>query len=114
MVPRYTTAGKASRIVGGIDYQSKNWSRKRRVVARKQYDQRTHQADLRLIQTNIVHTTDRNHEGFAASFLPSPTRSSTSSLTVPGANMERWIGEFKSECYGARASASNSRPTVGA
>ena len=64
MVDRYTTAGKASRIIGGIDYQSTNWSRKRCIVARKQYDQRTHQAALRLVQTNIVHTTNQNHDGY--------------------------------------------------
>ena len=61
MVGRYTTAGRASRIIGGIDYQSTKWSHKRRIIARKQYDQRTHQADLRLVQTNIVHTTDLNN-----------------------------------------------------
>lgn len=106
MVPRYTTAGKASRIVGGIDYQSKNWSRKRRVVARKQYDQRTHQADLRLIQTNIVHTTDRNHEGFCGELSSISNEKLYEQSYCARANMERWIGEFKSECYGARASAS--------
>ena len=106
MVSRDTTSGKASRMIGGVDYQCKNWTRKRRVVARKQYDQRTHQADLRLIQTNIVHTTDRNHEGFCGELSSISNEQLYEQSYCARANMERWIGEFKSECYGARASAS--------
>lgn len=105
MVDRYTTGGKASRILGGIDYQAKSWTKKRRVVARKQYDRRTRQVDLRLIQTNIVHTTDRSHEGFCGELSSVNNEKLYEQVYCGRANMERWIGEFKSECFGARASA---------
>lgn len=59
-----------------------------------------------MIQTNIVHTTDRNHEGFCGELSSISNEKLYEQSYCARANMERWIGEFKSECYGARASAS--------
>lgn len=105
-VERFTESGHSSRLIGKLDYQAKSWTKKRRVVARKQYLHGAAQGDLRLIQTNIVHTQDRNHPGFSGE-LSSISNEKLYEKTYCGrANMERWIGEFKSECFGARASAS--------
>ena len=100
-VKRYTDAGSSSRLIGKLDYQAKSWSSKRRVVARKQYLYGATQGDLRLIQTTIVQMTGRSHTGFSGE----RSAISNEKLYESRANMERWIGEFKSECFSARASA---------
>lgn len=49
---RYTTAGTAAQIIGATDWNAKSWNQPRRVIARKRFDRRTCQLDLRLIQTH--------------------------------------------------------------
>lgn len=105
-VDRYTDSGQSLRLIGKVDYHVKKWSRKRRIVARRQYLNGASQGDLRLIQTNIVHTTDRNHPGFCGELSAISNEKLYEKTYCGRANMERWIGEFKSECFGARASAS--------
>lgn len=105
-VERFTESGHSLRLIGKTDYQAKSWTKKRRVVARKQYLHGAVQGDLRLIQTNIVHTPDRNHPGFSGELSAISNEKLYEKIYCGRANMERWIGEFKSECFGARASAS--------
>lgn len=62
-VKRYTAAGTAVQIIGGVQWNAKSWKQKRRVIARKLFDSRTCQLDLRLIQTSIANTTDPQHKG---------------------------------------------------
>ncbi len=64
-VERFTETGHSSRLIGKLNYQAKSWTKKRRVVARKQYQHGEAQGDLCLIQTNIDHTSDRSHPGFS-------------------------------------------------
>ena len=105
-VERFTESGHSSRLIGKLDYQTKSWTKKRRVVARKQYLHGASQGDLRLIQTNIVHTPDRNHPGFRGELFAIPNEKLYEKTYCGRVNMERWIGEFKSESFGARTSAS--------
>lgn len=105
-VERFTESGHSSRLIGKLDYQAKSWTKKRRVVARKQYLHGASQGDLRLIQTNIVHTPDRNHPGFRGELFAIPNEKLYEKTYCGRVNMERWIGEFKSESFGARTSAS--------
>lgn len=111
MVRRYTTSGQAWRKLGElVGYKAKSWKQSRRVIARKQHDPRTNQMDLRLIQCNI---------GTSSAQTPlkpdSPGNCGELSLLSPEdlyekiycgrAKMEQAIGEFKPDCFGARASA---------
>ena len=104
-VKRFTADGTAVKITGNIDYRAKTWTNDRRVVARKLFDKQRSQMDLRLIQTNIVHTTDINNPGYFGA-LSAKTDDDLYSVAYCGrGNAERWIGEFKTDCFGARASA---------
>ena len=105
-VKRYTESGHSFRLTGKINYRAKSWTKERRVVARKQYLHGAAQGDLRLIQTNIVHTTDRSHPGFSGELSAFSNDKLYVKAYCGRGNMERMIGEFKTECFGARASAS--------
>ena len=104
-VKRYTAAGTAVQIIGGVSWNAKSWKQKRRVIARKRFDSRTCQLDLRLIQTSIINTMDPQHNGYAGELSLASTEDMYEQVYCGRGRMEQWIGEFKTECFGDRASA---------
>lgn len=104
-VKRYTTDGTAVQITGGVKWNAKSWKQKRRVIARKRFDSRTCQLDLRLIQTSIANTTNPAHTGYAGELSLVSTEAMYEQIYCGRGRMEQWIGEFKTECFGDRASA---------
>ena len=104
-VKRYTAAGTAVQIIGGVRWNAKSWKQQRRVIARKRFDSRTCQLDLRLIQTSIVNTMDPQHNGYAGELSLASTEDMYELVYCGRGRMEQWIGEFKTECFGDRASA---------
>lgn len=105
VVQRYTAAGTAVQITGGAKWNAKSWKQERRVIARKRFDPRTCQLDLRLIQTSIVNTTNPEHDGYAGELSLASTEAMYEQVYCGRGRMEQWIGEFKTECFGDRASA---------
>lgn len=105
-VKRFTTAGEAWRKIGELtNYQAKGWTRKRRIVARKQHDPRTNQMDLRLIQTSIKYVSDPKAEGYCGELSAMDSEQLYETVYCGRGRMEQDIGEFKTDCFGARASA---------
>ena len=104
-VKRYTAAGTAVQIIGGVRWNAKSWKQKRRVIVRKRFDSRTCQLDLRLIQTSIANTTNPLHKGYAGELSLASTEDMYEQVYCGRGRMEQWIGEFKTECFGDRASA---------
>ena len=104
-VKRYTTTGTAEQTIGETDWNAKSWKQKRRVIARKRFDSITCQLDLRLIQTSIVNTMDPQHNGYAGELSLASTEDMYEQVYCGRGRMEQWIGEFKTECFGDRASA---------
>lgn len=105
VVKRYTADGKTVQIIGGVRWNAKSWKQKRRVIGRKRFDPRTCQLDLRLIQTSIVNTTNFEHEGYAGELSKISCEDMYEQAYCGRGRMEQWIGEFKTECFGDRASA---------
>ena len=92
-------------IIGKTDWNAKSWKQKRRVIARKRFDSITCQLDLRLIQTSIVNTKDLQNKGYAGELSLASTEDMYEQVYCGRGRMEQWIGEFKTECFGDRASA---------
>lgn len=104
-VKRYTAAGQAIQITGATDWNAKSWKQSRRVIARKRFDLRTCQLDLRLIQTSIASTRDLDNQGYAGELSLSSISDMYERVYCARGRMEQWIGEFKTQCFGGRASA---------
>ena len=102
---RYTTAGTAAQIIGATDWNAKSWNQPRRVIARKRFDRRTCQLDLRLIQTSIACTKDPAKEGYAGELSLITISDMYEKVYCGRGRMEQWVGEFKTQCFGDRASA---------
>lgn len=79
---RYTATGTAAQIIGATDWNAKCWKQPRRVLARKRFDRRTCQLDLRLIQTSIACTKDPEKDGYAGEL-------SLTTISVFYSNIER-------------------------
>lgn len=58
-----------------------------------------------MIQTSIVCTKDPEHKGYAGELSRVSTEDLYEKVYCGRGRMEQWIGEFKSECFGDRASA---------
>lgn len=104
-VKRYTTSGTTERTIGGTNWQAKSWEQERRVIGRKRHDPKTDQMDLRLIQTNILWTRDEKAQGYAGELSHCTMSELYEKVYCGRGRMEQWIGEFKSDCHGARSSA---------
>ena len=102
---RYTTAGTAAQIIGATDWNAKSWNQPRRVIARKRFDRRTCQLDLRLIQTSIACTKDSAKEGYAGELSLITISDMYEKVYCGRSRMQQWVGEFKTQCFGDRASA---------
>ena len=102
---RYTAAGTAVQITSGVKWNAKSWKQQRRVIARKRFDSRTCQLDLRLIQTSIVNTTNPKHSGYAGELSLVSTENLYTQVYCGRGHMEQWIGEFKTEYFSDRAGA---------
>lgn len=102
---RYTAAGTAAQIIGATDWNAKSWNQPRRVIARKRFDCRTCQLDLRLIQTSIACTKDPEKEGYAGELSLTSISDMYEKVYCGRGRMEQWVGEFKTQCFGDRASA---------
>ena len=104
-VKRYTARGHGVRTLGEIvGYKAKSWTQNRRVIARNQYTSDYQQLDIRLIQTNIKQC--KSYEpGFCGRFSKMNAEKMYEQLYCQRALCEQNIEEFKSECFGSRASA---------
>ncbi len=106
LIKRFTTEGFAWRKLGVlVNYQAKSWKTPRRLIARKQYDPRTNQMDLRLIQTSVRETDNPEDEGYCGDLSAMGADRLYEEVYCGRGCMEQDIGEFKRDFFGARASA---------
>ena len=101
-----TTTGMAHRTIGElVNYKAKSWKQERRLIARRQHDARTNQMDLRLIQTNIKHV-KKGEDGWYGKYSEYGAAKLYEDLYCGrAADCELNIAEFKTDCFGGRASS---------
>ena len=104
--PVLTTTGMAHRTIGElVNYKAKSWKQVRRLIARRQHDARTNQMDLHLIQTNIKHV-KKGEDGWYGKYSEYGAAKLYEDLYCGrAADCELNIAEFKTDCFGGRASS---------